>query len=145
MRRKVGCNIMLRERRCRAKNQFGAANGLGDIGRHKLEFDVMPTSRVLDQDARSGGTVRGDRACIAAPKSDLMALQGKVAGGRERAVAAAEDRDLQRRSPKISFSLKCCTLPSAVRGKSSTNTNSRGTLKRASRVSMCACNALASV
>ncbi len=74
----------------------------------------------------------------------------KIARGRERAVAAAEYRDLQMASPcEVSgvsscLSMKCWTLPSAVRGRSSTKTISRGTLKRASCVSTCARNSSAS-
>ena len=82
--------------------------------------------------------------CIAPPQADLMALHREIARGRERAVAAAEHCDLQIASPcddsgaSSCRSMKCCTLPSAVRGRSSTNTISRGTLKRASCVSTCA-------
>jgi hypothetical protein len=38
---------------------------------------------------------------IAPPQSDIMALQRKIARGRERAVAAAEHRDLQDASPCV--------------------------------------------
>jgi len=63
-----------------------------------------------------------------------MALKRKIAGGREGAVAAAEHRNLSKRlslyglrSVEAGFSMKCWTLPNAVRGRSPTNMISRGT------------------
>ena len=146
MRRELRRDVVLRESRGRAQDQFGAADGFGDIGRHQRELHVVAAVGILDDDARARGAMRGHRGGIAPPQPHLMALQRKIARRRERAVAAAEHRDLHIVfPPAISLQFrKCCTLPSAVRGRSSTKTISRGTLKRASCVSTCAFNASAS-
>src|ERR1700730_11241001 len=144
MRRKVACYIGLREGRRWAQDQFGVADGFGHVGRHQGQLHVVPAVRVLEDDSGARRAMLCDLCGIAPPQSDVMALQRKIARGRKRAIAAPEHRDLQMASPCEDFgassclSMKCCTLPKAVRGKSSTKTISRGTLKRASCVSTCA-------
>src|SRR4051812_48284679 len=85
-----------------------------------------------------------DQGGITAPQADVVSLQREIARRGERSVAAPQNRDLHERSLVVEsscFNKKCCTLPSAVRGKSSTKTISRGTLNRASWVWTCALSA----
>ena len=149
MRRELLGDVGLREGRRRAQDQFGIANRARNIGRDQGELGVVRALRILDDDARAGRTMRRDGVLVAAPETDLVALQGEVTGRGERSVAAAQNCNFQWDSPSIGvaawscFNLKCCTLPSAVRGSSATKTISRGTLKRASCVSTCARSASA--
>src|SRR6266576_6162963 len=144
MRREQRCDILLRKGRGRAQNQFGIPDGFGDVCGHLRQLHVVTAIGVLEHNARAHGPMRRYLSRIASPQADVMALQRKIACGCEGAVAAAEHRDLQWVSPcarvgsSSCLSMKCWTLPKAVRGKSSTKTISRGTLKRASCVNTCA-------
>src|SRR5450432_2177022 len=144
MWRQQPCDIMLREGRGRAQHQLDAANSFGDVRGDQCQLHIVPAVGVLENDAGARRAMLVYQRRIAPPQPDLVALQREIARGRERAVAAAEHRDLQMASPSEDCgssscrNMKCCTLPSAVRGRSSTNTISRGTLKRASCVSTCA-------
>ena len=150
MRREPGRDIVLREGRGRAQDQFGTVDGFGNVGCHQRQLSVVPAVGVLDDNARARRAMLRYLCCIAPPEADLMALQREIARGRERAVAATEHRDLQGASPSEGAgssscrSMKCWTLPNAVRGRSSTKTMSRGTLKRASCVRTCAFKSSAS-
>src|SRR6478752_2664908 len=82
-----------------------------------------------------------DQRGIAPPQADVVPLQCEIACCGKRSVATAQHRDLHEFSlVRVSncFNMKCCTLPRAVRGKSSTKTMSRGALNRASCVCTCA-------
>src|ERR1700738_635061 len=144
MRRELPCDIALRESRGGAQDQLGIADGFGDVCRHQRQLHGVLAVGVLEEDPGTRRAMRGCRSCIAPPEAHVMALQCKIARGRKRGIAAAKHRDLQSASPCEDFgassclSMKCWTLPRAVRGKSSTKTISRGTLKRASCVSTCA-------
>src|SRR2546429_2217111 len=143
MRREQPRNILLRKGRGRAQDQFSIPDGFGDVCSHLRQLHVAPAIGVLELNARAHGPMGRYLSRIASPQADVMALQRKIACGCEGAVAAAEHRDLQWVSPcahvgsASCLSMKCWTLPKAVRGKSSTKTISRGTLKRASCVSTC--------
>ncbi len=137
MRREQPRDVGLREGRGRAQDQLGAADSFGDVRRDQRQLHVMSAVGVLDRYAGARRAMLRDQFRVAPPHPDVMALHCKIAGGREGAVAAAEYRDLQSEPPcevgaSSWRSMKCCTLPKAVRGRSSTNTMSRGTLKRAS-------------
>src|SRR6266849_3326062 len=141
MRREQPRDIGLRKSRGRAQDQLSIADGFGDVGSHQRQLRVVLAVGVLEDNARACRAMLRYLNCIAPPQADLMALKRKIARGCERAIAAAEHRDLQEASPcagagsSSCLSMKCCTLPKAVRGRSSTKTISRGTLKRASCVS----------
>ena len=134
MRSKQASDIRLCESGGGAQDQFGTADGLGDICRHQRQFDVVTAVVVLHQDARAGGAMCSDRLCIAAPEPDLMSRQREIARGGERAVSPTQNRNLQDASPcartcaSSCLSRKCWTFPSAVRGRSVTKTMSRGIL-----------------
>jgi hypothetical protein len=49
----------------------------------------MAAFRILDDDARTRGTMFCYRGSVTPPQPRLMALQRKIGRGRERAVAAA--------------------------------------------------------
>src|ERR1700737_2308403 len=150
MRRELPRDIVLRKSRGRAQDQLGIADGFGNVCRYQRQLRVVLAIGILDDDARARRAMLRYLSCIAPPQPDLMAVQRKIARGRKRAVAAAEHRDLQSASPCAGLgsysclSMKCWTLPNAVRGRSSTKTISRGTLKRASCVSTCAFKSSAS-
>ncbi len=138
MRREQLPDIGLGEGRGGAQDQLDVAHGRGNVRCHQRQLHIVPAVAVLDDDAGACRAMLRDQIRITPPQPDVMTLQGKIAGSREGAIAAAEYRDLQSGPPcevvGVSSwrSMKCCTLPSAVRGRSSTNTISRGTLKRAS-------------
>src|SRR5882724_5580454 len=144
MRREQPRNILLRKGRGRAQDQFSIPDGFGDVCSHLRQLHVATAIGVLEHNARAHGPMRRYLSRIASPQADVMALQRKIACGCEGAVAAAKHRDLQLASPcargcsSSCLSMKCWTLPNAVRGRSSTKTISRGTLKRASCVDTCA-------
>ena len=143
MRRERARDVVLRGRGRRAEDQFGIAHGLGDVGRDQRRLRLVPPAKILHRDGAARRVVRLDGLGVAPPQPHVVAGERHVARRRERAVAAAEDRDAhQVRSS--SRSTKCCTLPIALRGSASTNTYSRGTLKRASCASRCASSARAS-
>src|SRR5882724_9257715 len=150
MRSKSFGDIGLRKSRRWAQDQLGVPDGLSDICRYQRELDVMTPTVILDGDARAGLAMRRDGSRIAPPQTDIVALKRKIPRRGERAIAAAQHRDPQGASPSPAvrasscFNMKCCTLPSAVRGRSSTKTISRGTLKRASCISTCASKSCAS-
>src|SRR5215471_20406732 len=105
----------------------------------------MPAVRVFYDNAGAVRALRFDEAAIPTPEPHVMTLKRKIACRGKGAVAAPEDCDFQLASPRASacasssFNMKCWTLPNAVRGKSSTKTMSRGTLKRASCDLTCVC------
>src|SRR5450755_3904855 len=144
MWRELPCDIVLREGRGRAQDQLDVADGFGNVSRHQGQLHVVPAISVRHDNPRARCAMLRHLARIAPPQVDVVALQCKIARGRKRAVAAAEHRDLQGASPctvagaSSCRSMKCWTLPKAVRGRSSTKTMSRGTLNRASWVSTCA-------
>src|ERR1700682_3400039 len=144
MRREQPRDILLRKSRGRAQDQLSIADGFGNVCGHRRQLHVVPALGVLEGNARARGPMRRSLSCIAPPQADVMALKRKIACGCEGAITAAEHRDPQGASPcagassSSCLSMKCWTLPKAVRGRSSTKTISRGTLKRASCVSTCA-------
>src|SRR5258705_873227 len=144
MRREQPCDVLLRKGRGGAQDQFSIPDGSGDFCGHQRKLQIVMAIGVLEDNARARGPMRRYLSRIAPPQADVMALQRKIARGCEGAVAAAEHRDLQWASPcarvgsSSCLSMKCWTLPKAVRGKSSTKTMSRGTLKRASCFCTCA-------
>src|SRR6476620_324483 len=144
MRREQPRDILLRKSRSRTQNQLSIADGFGDICRHQRQLHLVPAVRILEDNARATRAMLRYLSRIAPPQADVVTLKRKIAGGCEGAVAAAEHRDLQEASPcpaagsSSCLNMKCCTLPRAVRGRSSTKTISRGTLKRASCASTCA-------
>src|SRR6266404_8697627 len=150
MRRQQSCDILLRKGRGRAQDQFSIPDGFGDVCGHQRKLHVVAAIGVLEDNARARGPMLRYLSCIAPPQVDVMALQRKIARGCEGAVATAKHRDLQVASPcagvrsSICFSMKCCTLPKAVRGRSSTKMISRSILKRASCVCTCAFKSSAS-
>src|SRR5438876_2681337 len=150
MRREQPRDIPLRKSRGRAQDQLSIADGFRDVRGHQRKLQVVTANGFLEDDARACRAMLVYLCGGAPPQPDLMALQRKIARGREGAVAAAEHRDLQIASPwehsgaSSCLSMKCCTLPKAVRGRSSTKTISRGALKRASCVSTCAFKSSAS-
>src|SRR5712671_6488398 len=144
MRREQVSDIALREGRGRAQDQLGVADGFGNASRYQRQLHVVSAIGVLEDNARACRAMRRYLGRVAPPQADIVALERKITRGRERAVAAAKHRDLQDASPCAGAgpsscrSMKCCTLPKAVRGRSSTKMISRGTLKRASCVNTCA-------
>ena len=99
MRREQACDIALREGRRRAQDQLGAVDGFGNVSRHQRQLHVVPAIGVLEDNARAGCAMLRHLCRIAPPQADLVALQREIARGRERAVAAAQHRDLQGVSP----------------------------------------------
>src|SRR5260370_36299808 len=150
MRREQPRDILLRKGRGRAQDQFSIPDGFGDICGHQSQLHVVTAVGVLEDNAQIHGPMRRYLGRTAPPQPDAMALQCKIARGCEGAIAAAKHRDLQWTSPcahvgsSSCLSMKCWTLPRAVRGKSSTKMISRGILKRASCVSTCAFKSSAS-
>src|SRR5258705_573776 len=150
MRREQPCDVLLRKGRGRAQDQFSIPDGFGDFCGHQRKLQIVMAIGVLEDNARAHGPMRRYLSRIAPPQADVMALQRKIARGCEGTVAAAKHRDLQLASPcargcsSSCLSMKCWTLPNAVRGRSSTKTISRGTLKRASCFSTCASKSCAS-
>ena len=143
MWRELPRDVGLCEGRRGTQDQFDVKDRFRNVGGHQRELRVVGPLGILDDDARAGGLVCGHGIGVAAPEADLVTRQGEITGRGERSVAAAQNCDFQWDSPSIGvaawscFNLKCCTLPSAVRGSSVTKTMSRGTLKRASCVSTC--------
>ena len=97
MRRDQPGDIGLREGRGGAEDQFGIADGFGDIRRHQCQLHVVPAVDVLDDNAGARRAMFCHLRRIAPPQPDVMPLQGKITGGRERAVAAAEYCDTHSR------------------------------------------------
>src|ERR1700739_4362457 len=144
MRCELCCNIGLREGGCGTQDQFNVAHRFSDVRRHQRQLRVVLTARILQQDFRAGRTLRRNHFGVAPPEPDVVALKRKITRGGERAVAAAQHCNLQSESPRAEseasscLNMKCWTFPKAVRGRSSTKTTSRGTLKRASCDCTCA-------
>ena len=63
------------------------------------ELRLMPPAKILHDDRAAGRVVRRDRRGIAPPQPHVVAGERHVARRRERAVAAAEDRDAHQRIP----------------------------------------------
>ncbi len=136
-------DIVLRGRGGRAEDQFGVAHRRGDVVRHQRQLRLVPPAKILHRDDAAGRVVCLHGFDVAPPQPHVVTGKRHVARRRERAIAAAEHCDAHQLRP-VSRSTKCCTLPIALRGSASTNTYSRGTLKRASCVSRCASSARAS-
>ena len=143
MRRECTRDVPLSGRRSWAENQVCTADRCRNVIRQQGGLCFMPPTKILHDDRAAGCLVGLDGRAVAAPEAHVMPGKRKIARRRERAVPAAKHRDAHQRS--ISRSRKCCTLPMALRGSASTNTYSRGTLKRASCVSKCASSAGTSI
>ena len=113
MRRKLVGDVRLRERGCGAQDQFHATDSFGHIGCDQRELHIVLAVRILEHDARARLAMRRDHLGITPPQPDIMALKCEIAGGRERAIAAAEHRDPHNVSPEAGerassrFSMKC--------------------------------------
>ena len=95
MRREQPRDIGLRKRRRRAQDQLGAADGFGDVDVTSASCTSWRPLMSLTQDAGARRAMLRHLRRVAPPQPDVMALQGKIARGREGAIAAAEYRDLQ--------------------------------------------------
>src|SRR5262249_53144287 len=102
------------------------------VARDETGGRPVPALKAFPHNPAAGGAVHRHCVLVAPPQPNLVASHGEVARGRERAVSSTEHGDAHQDSLASSFKRKCWTLPSALRGRSSTKTTSRGILKRAS-------------
>ncbi len=61
----------------RAQDQFGVADGFGDVRCHQRQLHLVPAIGVLDDDAGAGRAMRRDLRQIAPPQPDVVALQAQ--------------------------------------------------------------------
>ena len=89
LRRDQPGDIGLREGRGGADDQFCIADGICDVRRDHRQLHLVTAVDVLHDNARARRPLFATYV-VAPPQPDVMALQGKISRGRERAVAAAE-------------------------------------------------------
>ena len=138
MRRQHAGDVGLGRRRRRAHDELGPLHRLADVGGDQAQARLMPAPEILDGDDAAGCAMRLDGLAIATPQPHVVAGKREITGRRQRAISTAQYGDPHSlpapfRLPPLrpatrSLSLKCCTLPMALRGRLSTITYSRGTL-----------------
>jgi NAD/NADP octopine/nopaline dehydrogenase, alpha-helical domain len=143
-----GERIALREALGYGAPHFPLANHYASAGEEWMygrgSHDRLTTSGdwreqiALTAHGPAGGAVGGHCCLVTPPQPHLMSGQREVACCCERAIPSAQNGNAHQRGSAFCLSKKCCTLPSALRGNASTNTTSRGTLKRASSAATCA-------
>jgi hypothetical protein len=101
------CNVVRR----RTKNQVRAAHRRADVVRHRGKLGGAAALEILDDYRIADRLLRSDRRLIAPPQPYRMAGKCEVARRPERAVAAAEHRDLHRPSPRLGAIAFVCLLP----------------------------------
>ncbi len=114
VRRQCSGDVGLCGRRRGTEDELGPAHRLADVVGDERELGFVPAGKILDHDRAVGGAMGRDRSTITAPQPYLVTGERKVPGGRERPVAAAEDRDAhQRRFPLFSRASTMSTISPA--------------------------------